>query len=566
MCFALSMNRFASLPYDILCRIALAARPADVMQLAATSRELFFRLACDETFWRILLHYHFPSSPLEDEWALWCLFEPMKDSSTLYFKHSSGQSDQVGVDLDALHTFSRRYCLDQHWRHGRYRVVDILYADPAQESRRIGCSTSNGSSQTVSIRDEGGSHRSHLAMIQQTTGYTLLYDFARRQLLMMTHRIPKQQGPNDVTVSRTFPEIMNLPKGLIPYPYATDARLNAFFIALRCQRVVEMTVHLVLYQRASLTHFYSRILPVDSKLCELRATNWSLYDLMVNDEPNVWNWCHTQSHCHLQISRTWPRKLNNSPSEKVALVPSKNATNISTEIISKLNHLAIFRVYRANPECALIKWELLRLRAGHLETKLRSGEFQPENATGFRRKLKSIWLGNQNVLLQSGASGSKVNWLALLSLSQARLVWEYSNPGELVLNFAEYGFLAQGMNARQVQSVPFETPPAASTARATSIVELRLISITNGTVLRRFSCHWCYHPIRIIGTLCLIGTVNPDGQHNSNCVVDLASGRILCVLDVPRNSIGAIKTTVVTGCVGFNDSGCMRLFSFDYQD
>ncbi|KAI8055101.1 hypothetical protein BDF22DRAFT_675395 [Syncephalis plumigaleata] len=566
------MSRFIVLPYDILCRIALVARPTDIVRLAITSRELLFRLLSDESLWRMLSRRHFPVSQLEDEWALWCLFEPMGDISL-------------------------------HWRHGRHRILDIPYNGPSRESNdsnsndsspSVSSSGSNGSGSNGSSGSSGsssnGNQRSHLALIQQKLGYTLLYDFARRQLLMMTHRVPKQETEQDSeTLTRVLTEVMNLPQGMIPYPYATDAQLNTFFITLRCQRIVELTSHLVLYQRNCPSPFYSCPLPAESKICELRDrwmlirdgkrnTNWALFDLMENNEPNTWNWRHIYSHCHLQVSRKWQRTLSGSPSEKVTLTPASTATNVSTEVISKLSHLAIFRIYRTlSNEPSPVRWDLLRLRSGtRKQMILRSGEFEPEDHAGFQRKLKSTWLKNGSVLLQSGGHGSKISWLALLSVTRAQLVWEYVNPGELVMNFAEYGFIIQGMCKRHVimaSSNP-TIPTTASTSSSSSasgaslqsnaIVELQQICLTNGTILRRLACNWYYHPIRIIGTMCLVGMVDSDGKHVCNCVVDVASGLILCILDMPVDNLENIKNTVATGYTTFNDGTHMRLYAFDY--
>jgi hypothetical protein len=521
----------------------------------------------------MLSRKHFPVSQLEDEWALWCLFEPIGDTTTLHIRVNLYQSETTSVNIDALRMFKRRYLLSLHWRHGRYRILDIPYNSPTKKDNSNGSSSGNNG-------NGNANRRSHLALIQQKLGYTLLYDFARRQLLMMTHRVPDQGVEQDVeTVTRPLTEVMHLPQGMIPYPYATDAQLNASFITLRCQRIIELTAYLVLYQRNFPYPFYSCPLPAESKICELhnrwmlihdgkRNTTWSLFDLMENNEPNTWNWRHTYSHCHLQVSRKWSRTLNGSPSEKVTLTPASTATNFSTEVISKLSHLAIFRVYRPLPNEAFpVKWDILRLcSGGRRQMILRSGEFEPKDPTGFQHKLKSTWLKNGSILLQSGGHDSKVNWLALLSVTRAKIVWEYTNPGELVMNFAEYGFIIQGMSNRHVlmASNNMISSVSSDNAQLNAIVELQQICMANGTILRRFACNWYYHPIRIIGTMCLVGMADADGKHKCNCVADVASGLILCILDMPIDNIENIKNTVATGYTNFNDGNHMRLYAFDY--
>jgi hypothetical protein len=167
------------------------------------------------------------------------------------------------------------------------------------------------------------------------------------------------------------------------------------------------------------------------------------------------------------------------------------------------------------------------------------------------------------VLLQSGEHRSRVSWMAVLSLSRARVLWERSKAGELLMNFPEYGFLVHGLNSRQVQPMAPGVLNTHSTSQQ-AIVEFQQLCITNGSVLRRVSCHWRSSPVRIVGTLCLVGLPDANGEHERYCAIDAASGQVLCALDGSIDNVGTIKSTVATGCVGFNDSNYMT-FCFRLQ-
>jgi hypothetical protein len=647
------MSDFTRIPYDVLRTIALVSEPTDVIRLACVSRAIFIGLTTDNALWQTLFRLKFPIDELEAKWLIWHFYNQSLQQTRDRQRNAMLQLRELGATAPStsiislsgsaapnpqsphssllqslsspntlwFRVFRQRFRIEQNWRAGRCREQNLPFSgsfgghSPGLAYRstvsptHAHASTQNvpplpgptpSLSQFTNRSDQVSTiYRQHLAIVRQTMGQTLLYDYVHCHLVLMEHR---QADVLDMAIGLQSPvSEMHLPPEYLPRLGNNNALLTLHFIVLLCRHVSNNTTQLVVYRRGERVPTHMIALHTHAQLFQLcgdwlllkmgrqPTVTWRLYNLacdqIIHDD-----WSRPQSQCHLHLSGEAERMLAElSDGQRFATTDSTHYQHIIPFALNyhRPSHLArsdrinsktptetppteklcisptsvpLFRAFRSDPTASYVQWELVQGTRQEdakilVSTKLRQGRFRPTDATGFQDRLNSTYVNDDIVLLYSGVRGSNVNWFSTLSLQTSNLIWERSEAGELLVNFYEHGFFIHGRRAEHIAQSQSSMPPSGSTSM---ISELQQVRLQDGMLLRRFSCHCAFIPPRIIGTLCLVGVPRQVW------VMDMATGRKLYRLDFPSNTTSTIQHLTATGCVAFDENQhSMKLFSFE---